>query len=78
MMSEMQWLRMFAQNLVYLMDKKRMSQNELSRLTGIDQGSISRYMNAAQMPGVRAVVNMALALDLTVDDLVNFDTMIVM
>lgn len=76
MMSEMQWLKIFADNLVYILNQNRMSQNELARLTGIDQGSISRYANAQQMPGPRALVNIALALGLTVDELVNFDDMI--
>lgn len=76
MMSEMQWLKIFADNLVYLLEQNRMSQNELARLTGIDQGSISRYASARQLPGPRAIVNIALALGLTVDELVNFDDMI--
>lgn len=76
MMSEMQWLKIFADNLVYLLAQRRMSQNELARLTGIDQGSISRYASARQLPGPRAIVNIAAVLGLTCDDLINFDDMI--
>ena len=78
MMSEMEWMKIFADNLVYLLAQRHMSQNELSRLTGIDQGSISRYISGRQLPGVRAIVNIAYVLGLTVDDLINFDDMIEM
>lgn len=75
-MTEMQWLRIFANNLQYLMGQKRMSQSELSRLTGIDQGSISRYVSGRQLPGIRAITNIACALRITVDELIFFDDVI--
>ena len=59
MMSEMEWMDIFASNLRSLMDEERMSQNELARKTGISKGTISRYLNAQCMPSVNALVNIA-------------------
>lgn len=59
MMSEMEWMDIFAGNLRSLMNEERMSQNELARKTGISKGTISRYLNAQCMPSVNALVNIA-------------------
>ena len=59
MMSEMEWMDIFAGNLRSLMDEERMSQNELARKTGISKGTISRYLNAQCMPSGNALVNIA-------------------
>lgn len=75
-MSEMEWLRIFAGNLGYYLDMHGISQNELAKRSGLEQGSISRYMSASQMPGIKAVVNIAHALGVSVDELINFDSMI--
>lgn len=75
-MSEMEWLKIFANNLVYYLEMHGISQNELARRSGLEQGSISRYASASQMPGIKAVVNIANALGITVDELINFDDMI--
>lgn len=58
-MTELEWMDIFAGNLQSLMDEERMSQNELSRRTGISQGTISRYLSAQCMPSVNALVNIA-------------------
>lgn len=75
-MSEMEWLRIFANNLCYYLDMHGISQNELARRALLEQGSISRYANAQQLPGIKAVVNIAHALGVSVDELINFDEMI--
>lgn len=56
-MSEVEWMDIFAANLQSLMNEERMSQSELSRRTGISQGTISRYLNRQCMPSVPALVN---------------------
>ena len=58
-MSEVEWMKIFAGNLRSLMEESRMTQQELSRMTGISQGTISRYLNAQCMPSVNALVNIA-------------------
>ena len=75
-MSEMEWLQIFANNLGYYLETYGLSQNELAKRAGLEQGSISRYASATQMPGIKAVVNIANALRISVDELINFDNMI--
>lgn len=75
-MSEMEWLRIFANNLIYYLEMHGISQSELARRSGLDQASINRYANASQMPGIKAVVNIANALGVSVDELINFDSMV--
>ena len=76
MMSEMAWLRTFANNLVYLMQGAGMTQEHLARATGLTQATISRYISCTQMPGIRAIINIARALGITVDELIDFGYMI--
>lgn len=75
-MSEMEWLKIFANNLVYYLQENGMSQSELARMSGLEQGSISRYASAQQMPGVKAIINIANALGVSTDDLIDFGSMI--
>ncbi len=75
-MSEMEWLRIFASNLTYYLQMHGMSQSELAKRAMLEQGSISRYASASQMPGIKAVVNIANALGVSVDELINFDSML--
>lgn len=75
-MSEMEWLRIFANNLLYYLEMHGISQSELARRAGLEQASICRYANVQQLPGIKAVVNIANALGVSVDELINFDEMI--
>lgn len=59
MMSEVQWMRIFAGNLRSMLKENRMTQRELAKATGISEGTISRYLNAQCMPSVNALVNIA-------------------
>lgn len=73
MMTELEWMRIFAGNLQSLMNEERMSQNELSRRTGISQATISRYLNAQCMPSVNALVNITHVFrGVTINDILYF------
>lgn len=75
-MSEMEWLRIFANNLVYFMEAHDLSQSELARMAGLEQGSISRYIGARQMPGPKALINLANVFGVSLDELMDFGSMI--
>lgn len=75
-MSELEWLQIFAHNLTYHLQSSGISQTELARRTGLEQGSISRYASARQMPGIKAIINIANALGCSTDDLIDFGSMI--
>lgn len=75
-MSEMEWLRIFGNNLAYHLQTIGMSQSEFARAAGLEQGSISRYINASQMPGIKAIINIANALGISIDELIDFGSTI--
>ena len=50
-----------------LMKKKNINQKELSALSGITESSISRYLSGDKSPRMDIVVNIAKALDVSVD-----------
>jgi transcriptional regulator with XRE-family HTH domain len=75
-MTECEWLREFAENLSGLMFDREFTQSKLAEETGLTQASISHYVNGKQIPTLRAIVNMAYALDVTTDDLIDFGSTI--
>lgn len=75
-MSEMEWISIFGDNLIDIMDEKGYTQEQLANETGLTQSTISKYINKKQMPSIKAVVNLAYALDCTTDDLIEFGDII--
>lgn len=75
-MSEMEWLQIFANNLAYHLQATGMSQSEFAKMAGLEQGSISRYVSARQMPGIKAIINIANTLGITIDELIDFGSTI--
>jgi transcriptional regulator with XRE-family HTH domain len=75
-MSEYEWLEIFGDNLLNMLDEYNMSQVELSEITGLSQGTISRYINKQQSPGIKAIINISYALDCEIDELIDFGDMI--
>lgn len=76
MMSEMSWMKTFGDNLVYYLEQTGMTQEQLANATGLTQASISRYASGRQLPGIRAVINIAYVLGITADELIDFGEMI--
>lgn len=75
-MNELDWLDIFGDNLVSLLRDARMSQRELADATGLSEGTISSYINKRKMPGLKAIINIAYALDISIDELIDFGEMI--
>ena len=75
-MTEMEWLDIFADNLYEMLCNANMSQKELADRTGMSEASISAYLNGRKLPGLKAIVNIAMVLDCSVGDLVDFGDMI--
>lgn len=63
-MTEKDWLNNFAEQLKHFMDDRNTRSRELSKITGIDEGTLSRYRNASRMPTIRSLINIAEALEL--------------
>lgn len=76
-MFEQEWLEIFADNLVDIMKEYRITQKELSEDSGLSEGTISNYIHKKQMPGIKAIINLAYALDISIDDFIDFGDKIV-
>lgn len=75
-MSELEWLDIFANNLVEMLAEVRMTQRELAEASGISEASISGYVRRQKMPGIKAILNISYALNCSVNDLIDFGDMI--
>ena len=75
-MSEYEWLMFFSDSLYELMKERKISQRELAERTGLTERAISKYINGTIIPKATSIVKLAIALDCTTDDLINFDEMI--
>lgn len=70
--TESEWLNIFAGNLVSLLNDARMSQKELAEITHLSEGTISGYIHKKYMPKPKALINIAYALDISLDELMDF------
>lgn len=71
-MTKKEWLETFSDNLVELLEDRKMTQYELALDTGISTGSISAYINKQSFPGPAALINIAYSLDVSLDELMDF------
>lgn len=75
-MSELEWLDIFGDNLVSLLQETRMSQRELADAAGLSEATISYYIHKRKIPSLKAIINIAYAFSITVDELIDFGDMI--
>ena len=71
-MSEQEWLEIFADNLDELLKEKGYTQKDLADSTWLSEATISSYINKRKLPGIRAIINIAYELDLSLDDFLDF------
>lgn len=67
-----EWTEVFGDNLVDLMEHKKMTQQELSKMSGVSIGSINAYIHKQSPPGIKAVINLSYALDVDLNELLDF------
>ena len=75
-LTESEWLDLFKNRLVSRMEETNTTQRKLADMTDLSVVTINNYINKRKLPGVKAVINLAHALDCSVDDLVDFCDMI--
>ena len=71
-MSELEWMKMFGNNLKKLLKETGLTQRELADETGLSESTISSYINGQRMPSIKALINIGYALDCYEDDLISF------
>lgn len=69
-MSEVELIDIFAENLRYTMKDVRITQAELAKYSGLSEAAISRYLAKKRLPDVRALINMCVVLNCTLEDLI--------
>lgn len=72
-MTELEWMCIFGDNLVSILNEYGMTQRELADRAGLSESTISQYIHKQKMPSLRAAINIAYALDIPIDELVDFD-----
>lgn len=76
-MTELEWMDIFGDNLRDILKEYGMTQRQLAEETGLNEATISSYINKRKIPSMRAIVNIANALDISTDELINLDDRIV-
>lgn len=76
-MTELEWMDIFGDNLRDILKEYGMTQKDLADESGLSETTISRYVKKQRIPNMKAIVNIANALDLTTDELINLDERII-
>ena len=69
-MTEQNYLEAFAYNLDYIKQNEGISQSELARRSNIGKSTISKYLNAKQMPTMKTISNICYALGCEFEDII--------
>lgn len=75
-MKETDLVKEFSWNLRDFMEERDYSQGRLAYRSRISQSMISRYLSGSQMPSIKSVINLSIALNCNFEDLVPLDEMI--
>lgn len=76
-MSEVEWMEIFANNLVNILEEENMTQKELADAIGITKSAISKYINKQRMPSLKNIINMSDVLNISIDELIYFGDVII-
>ena len=71
-MTEVEWMEIFGDNLVDILNDANMSQRELADATGVAESTISNYINKRTLPKITVLINISEELDISIDELVYF------
>ena len=68
-MSEVEFIDIFADNLRDMMEDVRISQRELAKEAMLSRITINRYLNKKMMPSLRAIINICYVLNCNLYDI---------
>lgn len=72
-MTEVELMELVGNNIKAVLKESWMTQKELSEETGINETSISRYIQGERMPSLKNLINIANVLDCPLTDLMDAD-----
>ena len=75
-MTQDEWKEKFGKRLITVLKEKNMKQSELAKMSGVSSSRVSEYISMKSVPTIFAIVNMADALDMTVEELVDCDELV--
>lgn len=67
-----EWSDNFSEHLLELLNDRKMTQYDLAQESGISIGSINAYIHKRSLPGIKAILNIAFALDIDATELIDF------
>lgn len=76
-MTELEWLEIFSTNLRELLEERGFTQRDLAIASRLSDSTISDYIHGQKIPGLRAIINIAYALQISIDELIDFGDVIV-
>lgn len=71
-MTQEEWKAIFGDNLSAILEEKGMTQSQLAKDAGLSVSRISEYVNKRTVPTIFALINIAYALDMSTDELIDF------
>lgn len=72
-MTQSEWREIFGNNLKSILEERGMSQRDLANDTRLSTSRINEYIKGYTTPNIFAIINMAYALDIDIDEFVNFE-----
>ena len=76
-MTELEWLEIFSTNLRELLEERGFTQRDLAIASRLSDSTISDYIHGQKIPCLRAIINIAYALEISIDELIDFGDIIV-
>ena len=71
-MSELEWLDIFGDNLVSLLQETNMTRRELAEEIDVSEAMVSYYINKRKMPSFKILLRMAYVFGISLDELADF------
>jgi transcriptional regulator with XRE-family HTH domain len=69
---EDEWLEIFSAKIKRALIEQGLNQGQLAMMSNISDTALSSYIRREKIPGARAIINIAHALDMTVDELIDY------
>ena len=76
-MTELEWLEIFSTNLRELLEERGFTQRDLAIASRLSGSTIRDYIHGQKIHGLRAIINIAYALEISIDELIDFGDVIV-
>ena len=75
-MTQDEWKQKFGERLSGIIKKRNISQHSLAKESGLSVSRINDYLKMKATPTIFAMINLADALDMKIDDLIECDELV--